>query len=103
MANLSPTTRKLEEVDKCTKKLGDIMNESNSENEKNQELVPIEVKVDFSENEDIESNIKTLPNSKKVSIPKMATLGFQWKIANLQNNHKVSLVEQTLREFLFLH
>ena len=67
----------MEEVDKCTKNLGDIIKESNSENEKNQELVPIEFRVDVSENEDIESNIKTLPNSNSVSIPKMATLGFQ--------------------------
>ena len=37
--NLSSKTNKLEEVKKSTQNLGDIMKESNSENENNEEIV----------------------------------------------------------------
>ena len=41
--SLSPITKKLDEVNKSTKKVGDILKESNSENENNQEIVPVDL------------------------------------------------------------
>ena len=53
----SPITKKVGEVNKSTQKMGDVF-----ENENNQELVPVEVKTDASEDEDTQSNIKAFPN-----------------------------------------
>ena len=47
----------LKEVEKSIKQLIDILKESNSERENNQQSVPLEVKIDDSETEDIESYI----------------------------------------------
>ena len=44
--NLSPITKKLDEVNKSAEKLGDLFKESNSENENNQEIVPVEIDSD---------------------------------------------------------
>ena len=58
--SLSPITKKLEEVNKSTKKIGDVIKGSNSENEKIQEIVPVEIE---SEDEDIQTNLRALPNT----------------------------------------
>ena len=70
--SLSPITKKLEEVKKSTKKVGDILKESNSENENNQEIVPVEIE---SEDENIETNLRALPNSSMFSDHMTKTLG----------------------------
>ena len=51
--SLSPITKKLDEVNKFTKKVGAILRESYSENEINRELVPVEIE---SEDENIQTN-----------------------------------------------
>ena len=53
--SLSPITEKLDDT---TKKLGDVFKKSNSEN--NQEIVPVEIE---SEDENIKTNSRVLPNS----------------------------------------
>ena len=58
--SLSPITKKLDTINKSTEKLGDIMEKSNSENENNQEIVPVEIE---SEDEKIQKNLRALPNS----------------------------------------
>ena len=70
--SLSPITKKLDEVNESTKKLGEVIKESNSENENNQEIVPVEIE---SEDENIQTSIRTLPNSSKFSTNMMETLG----------------------------
>ena len=69
--NLSAITKKLE-VNKCKQKLGDLMKESNSENENNQELDPVEIE---SEDENIQTSIRVLPNSKIFFTVMTETLG----------------------------
>ena len=73
--SLSPLTKKLEEVNKSTKKLGNALKESNSENENNQEIVPLDVDSDNSGDEDIQTNLRTLPNSSSFSDLMTKTLG----------------------------
>ena len=58
--SLSPITEKLEEVNKSTKKIGEVIKVSNPENEKNQEIVPVEIE---SEDENIQTILRALPNS----------------------------------------
>ena len=70
--SLSPFTKKLEEVNKSTKNKGEVIKGSNSENAKNQEIVPVETE---SEDENIQTNLKTLPNSSMFSILMTKTLG----------------------------
>ena len=41
--SLSPITKKLDTVNNSTEKLGEVIKKSNSENENNQEIVPIEI------------------------------------------------------------
>ena len=69
--NLFPITKKVE-VNKSTQKLGDVIKESNSENENNQEVAPH--KID-SEDDNNESKQGALPNSNKFSTNMMETLG----------------------------
>ena len=69
--SLSPITEKLEEVNKSTKKVGDILKESNSENENNQEIVPVEIE---SDDENIQTNLRALPNSSMFSDQMTKTL-----------------------------
>ena len=73
--SLSPITKKLEEVNKPTKKLGDVINESNSENENNQEIVPVEIESDNSEGDNTNTKIKALPSSSIFSDLMTITLG----------------------------
>ena len=77
--SLSPTTKKLEEVNKSTKKIGDVIKESNSENENNQKIVPVEIE---SEDENIQTNLRALPNSSIFSDQKTKTLGRLMSSAN---------------------
>ena len=65
-------TKKIEEVNQSTKNLGEVTKESNSENENNPEIVPVEIE---SEDENIQTNIRALPNSKKFSTLMTETLG----------------------------
>ena len=48
-----------ESLSPITKKLGDVIKKSNSENETNLEIVPVEIE---SEDENIQSNLRALPN-----------------------------------------
>ena len=70
--SLSPITKKIEEVNKSTKILGDVIKETNSENENNQEIVPVEIE---SEDENIQTNLRALPNSSIFSDLMTKTLG----------------------------
>ena len=65
-------TKKLEEVNKSTKKLGQVIKESISENENNQEIVPVEIE---SEDENIQTNLRALPNSSIFSVLLSKTIG----------------------------
>ena len=57
--SLSPITKKLDNIVQSTKKIGEVMKESNSENEKNQEIAPVKIE---SEDEIIHTNLAALPN-----------------------------------------
>ena len=61
--SLSPITKKLDRVNKSTEKLGTVIKKSNSENGNNQEIVPVEIESDNSEGDNINPNIRALPNS----------------------------------------
>ena len=67
--SLSPITKKLDEITDSTKKLVEVINESNSET--NQEIVPVEIDSDNSEGD----NIRALPNSSIVTDLMTKTLG----------------------------
>ena len=67
--SLAPITKKLEET---TKKITEVINPPNSEIENNQEIVPFEIE---SEDENIQTNLKTLPNSDIFSDQMTKTLG----------------------------
>ena len=58
--SLTPITKKLSEVNESNTKIGDVIKESNSESEYNQEIVPVEIE---SEDEIIQTNLRALPNS----------------------------------------
>ena len=73
--SLSPITKKLDKVNKFTKKLGDVIKKSNCENENNQEIVPVEIESDNSEGDNTKPNIRTLPNSSIFSDLLTKTLG----------------------------
>ena len=70
--SLSPITKKLEEVNKSTKQIGEVIKESKSENENKREIVPVEIE---SEDENIQTNLGALPNSSMFSDQKTKTLG----------------------------
>ena len=74
--SLSPITKKLDET---TKKLGDVIKKSNSENENNQEIVPVEIE---SQDENIQTNLRALPNSSMFSDQMTKTLGRLMSSAN---------------------
>ena len=58
--SLSPMTKKLDTINNSTKKLGEVNKKSNSENENNQEIVPVEIE---SEDENLQTDKRALPNS----------------------------------------
>ena len=64
---LSPITEKLDKFDKSTKKLGDVIKESNAEKETNQEILPLELESDTSVGDNTKPNIRALPNSSMFS------------------------------------
>ena len=70
--SLSPITKELDEVNKSTKKIGDVIKEANSENANNQEIVPVEIE---SEDENNQINLRALPNSSIFSELMSKTLG----------------------------
>ena len=78
----SPITKKLDTFNKSTKKIGDVFKKSNSENEINQEIVPVEIDSDRSEDEDIQTSLKALPNSSISSDLMTKTLGRVMSSAN---------------------
>ena len=61
--SLSPMTEKLDEVKETTQKLGDVIKESNTKIENNQEIVPVEIDSNNSEVDNTKLNIRALPNS----------------------------------------
>ena len=77
--SLSPITKKLEEVNKSTKKIGEVIKESNSESENNQAIVPVEIE---SEDENIQTNLRALPNISMFSDQMTKTLGRLMSSAN---------------------
>ena len=70
--SLLPITKKLEEVNESTKKIGEVIKGSISENEKIQEIVPVEIE---SEDENIQTNLRAPPNSSVFSDQMTKTLG----------------------------
>ena len=70
--SLNPITKKLDEVNKSTKELGEIVKESSSENANNQEIVPVG---NESEDENIQTSLRALPNSSMFSDQMKKTLG----------------------------
>ena len=70
--SLSPTTKRLDKVNKSTKKISRAIKKSNTENAKNHEIVPVEIE---SEDENIQTNLRALPNSSMFSDQMSKTLG----------------------------
>ena len=70
--SLSYITKKLDEVKESAQKLGNVDKKSISGNERNQEMVPVENK---SQDEDIQTNLRPLPNSSIFSDLMAKTLG----------------------------
>ena len=81
--SLSPITKKLEEVKESTQKLGDVLNDSNPENENNQDVFPVEID---SEVDNIQSNMRALSNSNKFFSNMKETLG---TLMNSKNSLKL--------------
>ena len=77
--SLSPFTEKLHKINKSTKKIKNVIKGSNSENENNQEIVPVEIE---SEDENIQTNLRALPNSSMFSDQMTKTLGRLMSSAN---------------------
>ena len=77
--SLSPITKKLDEVNKSTKNISEVIRESNSENDNNQEIVPFENEL---EDEDIQTNLRALPNSSMFNDQMTKTLGRLMSSAN---------------------
>ena len=74
--SLSPITKELKE---STKKISKVIKESNSENENIHEIVPVEIE---SEDENIQTNLRALPNSSMFSDQMTKTLGRLMSSAN---------------------
>ena len=86
--SLSPKTKKLDTINKSSKEIGDVIKTSNSENENNQEIVPVEIE---SEDENIQTNLRALPNSSMFSDEMKKTLGRLMSSANsLKTNTTLS-------------
>ena len=74
--SLSPITKELK---KSTKKISEVIKETNSSNENNHEIVPVEIE---SEDEKIQTNLRALPNSSMFSDQMTKTLGRLMSSAN---------------------
>ena len=70
--SFSPITKKLDTINRSTKEIGEVIKTSNSENENNQEIVPVEIE---SQDENIQTNLRALPNSSMFSDQMTKTLG----------------------------
>ena len=68
----SPITKKLDEINKTTKNISDVIKKSNSENENHQEIIPVEIE---SQDETIQTNLGPIPNSSIFSDLLSKTLG----------------------------
>ena len=77
--SLSPITKKLDSINKSTKKIRKDIEGSNSENENNQQIVPVEIE---SDDENIQTNLRALPNSSMFSDQMSKTLGRLMSSAN---------------------
>ena len=77
--SLSPITKKLDKINKSTKKISEVIRESNFENVNNQEIVPVEIE---SEDENIQTNLRALPNNSLFSDQMKKTLGRLMSSAN---------------------
>ena len=77
--SLSPITEKLDSINKSTKKIRKVIKESNSENENSKDIVPVEIE---SEDENIQTNLRALPNSAIFSDLMTKTLGRLMSSAN---------------------
>ena len=77
--SLSPITKKLDTINKSTKEIGEVIKTSNSKNENNQGIVPVEIE---SEDENIQTNLRALPNSSMFSDQMTKTLGRLMSSAN---------------------
>ena len=77
--SLSPKTKKLDKINKSTKKIRKVIAPSKSESENNQEIVPVEIE---SEDENIQTNLRALPNSSMFSDQMTKTLGRLMSSAN---------------------
>ena len=77
--SLSPITKKLDTINKSTKEIGEVIKTSNSENENSQEIVPVEIE---SEDKNIQTNLRALPNSSIFSDQMTKTLGRLMSSAN---------------------
>ena len=58
--SLSFMTKNVDQNNETTQKIGDLMKKSNSENENNQEIVPVEIQL---EDGNIQTKLRALPNS----------------------------------------
>ena len=67
--SLSPITKELK---KSTKKISKVIKETNYENENNQEIIPVEKEL---EDENVQTNLRALPNSSMFSDQMTKTLG----------------------------
>ena len=77
--SLSPITKKLDKINKSTKKIRKVIAPSNYESENNQEIVPVEIE---SEDENIQTNLRALPKSSMFSDQMKKTLGRLMSSAN---------------------
>ena len=77
--SLSPFTKNLDE---SAKKISAVINPSNSENENNQEIVPVEIESDNSEGDNTNPKIRALPNSSLFSDSMTKTSGKLMSSAN---------------------
>ena len=89
--SLSPITKKLEE---STEKNTEVINPSNSENENNQKIVPVEFELENSEDENVDkkTGIKALPYSFKFSKQMLNTIV---KLMSSKNSIKRDQNERT--------
>ena len=83
--SLSTITKKLEEVNESTKKIGEAIKGSNSKNENNQEIVLVEIEAD---DENIHTNLWALPNNSIFSELLTKTLG---RLMSSLNSLKVTV------------
>ena len=81
--NLSPISKKSEEVNESTKII-EVIKESSFKNENNQEIVPVEID---SEGDNTKPNIRALPNSNNFGNSMIEMLG---SIMNSRNSLKIT-------------